>query len=512
MPPPNTTMFFIMRRILFPSVCRPEPAEHDRLRAGFRKESADPQGGPPPGEAAARCGCGRLFLRFALSYLQRHQRQGCQQQRENPETDDDLGFEYAFLLIVVVYGRHEENPASLAVLALRILEVGHLQHHRAAFDQEDAAQQRQQQLLADAEGEYSDDAADGERTRVAHEDLRRKRVVPQKAHQCADHGERKDHQLAALGDVHDIEVVGIDDVAREVGQHGQHHDDRHRDARHQTVEAVGEVGAVRHGRHHQNGHQHVEQPRGDVVAAGHPAVVELVVLDEGDGRLGGFGALGAEQQVLPDALFDRTVGIDIDGLDGLRDLLAHRNVGRKPHGGADDDAQSDLPHDLEATLEPLLAVAEDLDVVVQTADQPEPHGRHEQQLDVDVVQAPEQQRRHQNGQQDDQSAHGGGAALLELSFEPQVADLLADLLAAQEVDDRASEDDGDEQRKDDGPRRTERNVLEHARTGKVVGLIEITEQMVEHNNAKLRIHTFSGVGSDCEFGITIIYLVVPTML
>ena len=63
------------------------------------------------------------------------------------------------LLEVVVQGRHEQDAPPLAVFALGILEVAHLDHHRDALGQEDAAQQRQQQLLADAEGEDGDDAA-----------------------------------------------------------------------------------------------------------------------------------------------------------------------------------------------------------------------------------------------------------------------------------------------------------------------------------------------------------------
>ena len=53
------------------------------------------------------------------------------------------------------------------------------------------------------------------------------------------------------------------------------------------------------------------------------------------------------------------------------------------------------PTNLEAPLEALLVVAEYLDVVVQAADQPQPHRRYEHQLHVDVVEAPEQQDGHQ---------------------------------------------------------------------------------------------------------------------
>lgn len=110
------------------------------------------------------------------------------------------------------------------------------------------------------------------------------------------------------------------------------------------------------------------------------------------------------------------------------------------------------PTILKTPFEPLFVVAEDFDVVVQKADQPQPDRRNQHQLDIDVVELSEKQYGDENGQQDDYAAHRGRAFLLELSFEPQIADLLTDLFAAQEVDDVASEDDDDQQGDDDGCR------------------------------------------------------------
>ena len=204
--------------------------------------------------------------------------------------------------------------------------------------------------------------------------------------------------------------------------------------------------------------------------------------------------LGAHHDVALHAFENLAAGIHVDRLHGLRDLLAHDDLGREPHRRADDDPESHLPDDLEPPLEALLVVAEHLDVVVQPADEPQPHGRDEHQLHVDVVQAPDEQHRHQNGHQDDDPAHRRGALLLELPLESEVADLLADLLAPQEVDHPASEDDDDQQRKDDGCRRAERNVLEHARAGQVVGLVEVFEKMVKHEFVSAECFFSSGKG------------------
>ena len=110
-------------------------------------------------------------------------------------------------------------------------------------------------------------------------------------------------------------------MPREVGQYAEYCHDRDGDARGQPVEAVGEVGAVRHRRDDEDRHQHVEQPRGGAGFAREPSVVEFVVLDEGDGGFGGLGAFRAQDDVPLHAFDHRPVGVQVDGLHGLRDLL-----------------------------------------------------------------------------------------------------------------------------------------------------------------------------------------------
>ena len=180
-----------------------------------------------------------------------------------------------------MYGSHQQQALPFAEFAFGVFEVADLHHHRETLDQEHAAQQRQQQFLADAEGEDGDDAADRQGAGVTHEDLRREGVVPQEADQRPREGRREDDQLSAVGDIHDVEVVGVDDMPREVGQYAEYCHDRDGDARGQPVEAVGEVGAIRHRRDDEDRHQHVEQPRGGAGFAREPSVVEFVVLDEG---------------------------------------------------------------------------------------------------------------------------------------------------------------------------------------------------------------------------------------
>src|SRR5260370_24622215 len=120
-----------------------------------------------------------------LTQLQRGQREKRKDQGQDPETDDDLGFRPAHQLKVMMNGRHAEDalPAQLVRPDLK--------DHRNGFDHEDAADKRQQQLLLDDHGHGSDGAAEGERSYVAHKDLRRMRVVPEKTEAGANHGAAK---------------------------------------------------------------------------------------------------------------------------------------------------------------------------------------------------------------------------------------------------------------------------------------------------------------------------------
>ena len=49
-----------------------------------------------------------------LSQLQRYHRYYRQEDADDPETGYDLGFMKAFLLVMVVQRRHQEDPAALA--------------------------------------------------------------------------------------------------------------------------------------------------------------------------------------------------------------------------------------------------------------------------------------------------------------------------------------------------------------------------------------------------------------
>ena len=102
----------------------------------------------------------------------------------------------------------------------------------------------QQEFLANDDGDRADGAAEGERADVAHEDFGGVSVVPEKADGGADHGSAEDGQFADEGHALQFEVVGKDDVAADVGEHGERAGGDDGAADGESVEAVGEVDGV----------------------------------------------------------------------------------------------------------------------------------------------------------------------------------------------------------------------------------------------------------------------------
>ena len=71
----------------------------------------------------------------------------------------------------------------------------------------------------DDDGKDGNDASDGERTSVAHEDLCWIGVIPQESDECTDHGADEDDQFLRSWHEHDVEVGSILDVARHIGEY-----------------------------------------------------------------------------------------------------------------------------------------------------------------------------------------------------------------------------------------------------------------------------------------------------
>ena len=111
---------------------------------------------------------------------------------------------------IVDRGRTEHSH-SLA-FPLLYLEPLCLDNHAEVLYEEDAAKDRQQQLLVDDDGADTDDTADGQRTCVSHEDLCGEGIIPEESDHGSHESAEEDYQFLGVGDIHDVEVGSIANV------------------------------------------------------------------------------------------------------------------------------------------------------------------------------------------------------------------------------------------------------------------------------------------------------------
>ena len=359
----------------------------------------------------------------------------------------------------MVQRRHLEDTAAGSVFPLRIFKVERLEDNRQIFYQEYATEDGDEQFLADDYRKDGDDATQREAPRVAHEDLRGVGVVPQESDGRPDEGGGKNHQLLGSGDEHDIQERGKLEVRRHIGQDAQCHPDDGRAARRQAVQAVRQVGSVRHGGYDEYHHQDEDYPGGFFLVIACPrdelGVVEVVVLHEGDGRLGRF----------------RFLRVELDFLDGvaLADLhvLADNDVGTEEEDETHDETQTYLADDFEPSVHSLFVLLKYLDIVVGEAQGTEPHRRYHHQNKINIRQLGAQQDGDEDGDDDDDTTHRGRSLLAHLSLQAQVAYRLAYLEILQAVDDAPTDGRSDEKREDERQSGAERHVLEHAGARKI---------------------------------------------
>src|ERR1700687_6195220 len=94
--------------------------------------------------------------------------------RDDPEPDHDLRFGPALLLEMMVQRRHPEQALAGE------LERHHLHDHRDRFQHEQPADHADHDLVLDGPRDRAEQAAERQRSGIAHEDRRRWRVEPEK--------------------------------------------------------------------------------------------------------------------------------------------------------------------------------------------------------------------------------------------------------------------------------------------------------------------------------------------
>ncbi len=407
----------------------------------------------------------------------------------------------------MVKGRHAPDAVSYARPFLGELKPETLYEHRHALGEEHAAQERNQEFLSHEHGAHADDAANGEASRISHEYLGGEGVEPEEADESSHEGAHEDGNLSGSGNVHDVEELGVNEVASQPGHDTQYNAHDGRCPCRQAVQAVGEVGAIGAGGNHEHDHEHVDGPFGipapDAFDRRQHAVVKFVALDKGDG---GFGTL---DHVF---LYIAAAGDGGFRLQGALDalfyfhLFPHHNVGAHPYGDAHDEAQDNLAQELSFLAHALLVVAEYLDVVVGKAKGTAPEGAHQEKDYVDIGEIAEQEHAGEDGQDDNDAAHGGGALLLDLVGQAQVPDGFANLLPLQESDDALTGNHGDEHSRYRCHHGAEAQVVHQSYAGEIGSDgLQILKEMINHFRMSLKVSSTISFSSKCIFSWPIIW-------
>src|SRR6266513_2065919 len=140
---------------------------------------------------------------------------------------------------MMVNRRHDEKPLASE------FEAQHLHDHRDGFDYKNAANYDQEELLFTTDRDNAEDAADGQRSGVAHENLRRITVEPEKAQPRADKRRADNGQFARERIKGNLQVFRHAKIAGSVTEqrirkcHGDGATGR------QTVQPVSEIHCIR---------------------------------------------------------------------------------------------------------------------------------------------------------------------------------------------------------------------------------------------------------------------------
>src|SRR5690348_1777513 len=97
----------------------------------------------------------------------------------------------------------------------------HLQDHRGGLDYENTAHHQRYDLLAHHYGDQTECGAEGQCANVAHEDLRRIGVEPEKPETGAAQSAAVDQQVTGLRNRWNSQIAREDLIAARVGKHAK---------------------------------------------------------------------------------------------------------------------------------------------------------------------------------------------------------------------------------------------------------------------------------------------------
>src|SRR5688500_13506293 len=362
--------------------------------------------------------------------LERAHREHGKQDRNDPEPDDHLILMPTLQLEMVVQRRAQEEPVLLRVLEsvppLPVLEEEPLPKHRDRLDHEDEADEDQQEFRLEQNGDGSERAAERQRTGIAHEHLRRIRVVPQKADQRSDHRGAKDGELPGVDEIEDAEITARVDASDDVGKDRERRERDGAQPRRETIHPVGEI--------HRVAHPHQDERREE----------DVDPLERSGQR--------NDKQVLVE-------------WQGGRRARQVRRQGKLPEVDAEEDADGHLPRQLVALDESLVflthALLPQLQHVVEEPDGAHPRGDDRSENGVAAGQSRPEKDGEERGKKDDESAHRGRRPLGLMRIGGSFTHHLMDQHRAQPAQDDGSDDEGQQERRDRCSRRPERDVREN---------------------------------------------------
>ena len=277
-------------------------------------------------------------------------------------------------------------------LAVRELEIADLDDVRQGLDDVHDAERHEDERHIVGKGQRRDRAAEKERTRVAHEHLRRVEIIDQKAQQAA-------------GNAGGEHTEGQKPLAPEDGDDGEEDAHRHRRARGEAVHTVGEVHGVDRA-------------------------------DDDEGRKDHIQRLGDRHRLVPE-----------------RDVQAvERDIAEAAHEENERHGRRQLQQHFFAGRQAEILLFLELFIVVQKADRAE-HERERQTKQVAIfalghaLKADRQAHDRDRGNKH-QPAHGGRALLGHVPRGAVFLDALA-RLDAFEIRDQEKSDDGRHRKRDD---------------------------------------------------------------
>jgi len=288
-------------------------------------------------------------------------------------------------------------------------EIGHLQDHAGDLGHGDDGDQRQQQPLAGHQGDRRQRRAQGQRSDVAHEHLRRVRVVPQEAETRADHDEAELHQ---------------ERLALQLGDHAVGRERTGSDQAGKPIQPVGNVHRVAEAHDDHHGDRNPD-PDWKLDEAGHQRDIHAI-------------------RILEPATDKR-------------------------HHPSSDDRQDDLAGELGPGANALAALAQAADAfpIVDGAQNAEANEHEQRQQDARAGQAfldqageIQTERDEHHRHEDQNAAHGGRAGLDHVRLRACLADLLADAQPPQNFDEGAAPD-GRQQKGDRAQRESKRDFGRH---------------------------------------------------